>query len=171
VAGTAVHRVLEDLRLGADLASELARQRDRLPGLVDGEAPGPVRAAALARAQALLAKLAAGPFAARLAALEPHVVARELPVLLPPEPDGEGPVGCVAGAIDLLYREPATGELVVVDYKTDAVEGEAALRERAARYAGQAGAYRRAVREALALERAPRCELWFLHAGAVVPVD
>ena len=91
-------------------------------------------------------------------------------MLLPAEPDGDGPVGFVAGAIDLLYRDPATNEFVVVDYKTDRVEGEAALAERAARYAGQAASYRRAVQEALALAQPPRFELWFLHAGAVVPV-
>ena len=112
--------------------------------------------------------MAAGPFAARLAALREHVIARELPLLLPAEPGGEGPVGFVSGAIDLLYRDPATGEFVIADYKTDRVEADAALAERAQRYRGQAAHYRRAIQEALALPQPPRFELWFLHAGAVV---
>jgi ATP-dependent exoDNAse (exonuclease V) beta subunit len=148
-----VHRVLETLRLDSDLREQIDAQRDRLAGSLADDA---------------LARFAQGPLLARLAALREHVIARELPVLLPPESEGDGPVGFIAGAIDLLYRDPATGELVVVDYKTDRVEGAAALAERAAHYAGQAASYRRAVKEALALERPPRCELWFLHAGEVV---
>jgi ATP-dependent exoDNAse (exonuclease V) beta subunit len=118
----------------------------------------------------VLARFEQGPLLERLAVLQAHVVARELPVLLPAEAAGDGPVGFVAGAIDLLYRDPATNEFVVADYKTDRVEGDAAIAERAARYAGQAAHYRRAVQEALALARPPRFELWFLHAGAVVAV-
>jgi ATP-dependent helicase/nuclease subunit A len=169
-AGTAVHRVLEDLRLAAPPLEELARQRERLPGLIERLAPADARSAALERALVLLERLAAPPFAAKLAALRDCVIARELPVLLPAESEGAGPVGFVSGAIDLLYRDPATSELVVADYKTDRVEGEAALAERSQRYASQAAHYRRAVQEALALERAPRFELWFLDAGAVVLV-
>jgi ATP-dependent exoDNAse (exonuclease V) beta subunit len=86
-------------------------------------------------------------------------------VLLPPGEEA-GPVGFVAGTIDLLYRDPATNELVVADYKTDEVAG-AALEERARSYASQGQAYVRAVQEALALPAPPRFELWFLHAGVV----
>jgi ATP-dependent exoDNAse (exonuclease V) beta subunit len=156
-AGTAVHRVLEALRLDGDVRAELAQQAERIPE-------------ELARAREVLARLSEGPLLARLRALRDHVVARELPVLLPAEPEGDGAVGFVAGAIDLLYRDPATNEFVVVDYKTDRVAGEAALAERAARYAGQAAHYRRAVQEALDLPQPPRFELWFLHAGAVLPL-
>ena len=169
-AGTAVHRVLEDLRLDGDLRVELARQQGRLPALLERLAPLPARPAALERARSLLDRLAQGPLAAQLARLRDVVIARELAVLLPAEPHGDGPVGFITGAIDLLYRDPATNEFVVVDYKTDRVEGEAALAERAARYAGQAAHYQRAVQEALDLPCLPRFELWFLHAGAVVPV-
>jgi ATP-dependent helicase/nuclease subunit A len=169
-AGTVVHRVLEELRLGGnlreDLASAIARSSDRAQGLL----PERGRTETLAKVRETLERFASGPLLERLGALRDAVIARELSVLLPPEPEGDGPVGFVAGAIDLLYRDPATGEFVIVDYKTDRVEGEAALRERAEHYAGQAAHYRRAIREALALEREPRFELWFLHAGSVVPV-
>jgi len=153
LAGTEVHRVLETLRLDSDLRAQIAAQRERLASALAGD---------------VLARFAQGPLLARLAALREHVIARELPVLLPPEPEGDGAVGFVAGAIDLLYRDPATGEFVVVDYKTDRVEGAAALAERAAGYRSQLASYRRAVMEALALARPPRGELWFLHAGEVV---
>ena len=85
------------------------------------------------------------------------------------EPAGEGeddPVGFVAGAIDLLYRDPADGEWVVADYKTDDVTG-AALEERARSYAAQGAVYTRAVATALGLAEPPRFELWFLSAGEV----
>ena len=111
-----------------------------------------------------------GPLLGRFAALRDAVIARELPVLLRPDPEGEGAVGFVAGSIDLLYRDPASGELVIADYKSDRVEGAAKLAERAQRYQGQAVHYRRAVQEALELAAPPRFELWFLYAGAVVTV-
>jgi ATP-dependent exoDNAse (exonuclease V) beta subunit len=170
LAGTAVHRVLEELRLGADPRQELARASAGLAAWIDASVAAGERAAALASAQETLARFADGPLLERFAALRDAVIARELPVLLPAEAAGEGPVGFVSGSIDLLYRDPASGELVVADYKTDRVEGEAALRERAARYAGQAGHYRRAIQEAMGLPAPPRFELWFLRAGAVIPV-
>jgi len=169
-AGTAVHRVLEELRLGDDLREDLARGSARLPAWVEGLVPEMERAAALAHARETLARFARGPLLGRLAALRDAVIARELPVLIPADPEGEGPVGFVSGAIDLLYRDPKGGELVIADYKTDRVEPGEALAERARRYAGQAAHYRRAIQEALALPQPPRFELWFLHAGAVVPV-
>jgi ATP-dependent helicase/nuclease subunit A len=168
-AGTAVHRVLEKLTLGGDLRDELARASEGLGAWIDAQAAGGQREAALASAREALARFADGPLLERFAALQDAVIARELPVLLPADRDGEGAVGFIAGSIDLLYRDPASGELVVVDYKTDRVEGNALL-ERAAHYAGQARHYRRAVRDALGLPAPPRFELWFLHAGAIMPV-
>jgi len=98
-------------------------------------------------------------------------LARELPVLLPP-PDGDiGPVGFVAGAVDLLYRDPASGALVVADYKTDAVERPAELADRAKAYAAQGAQYVRAVCEGLRLSEKPRFELWFLNAGRIEVVE
>ena len=169
-AGTAVHRVLEELRLDGDVREDLARGGARLAEWVGILVPAGERAAVLASAREALARFAGGPLLPRLAGLRDAVIARELSVLLPADPEGDGPVGFVSGAIDLLYRDPVTSEFVVADYKTDRVEGAAALAERARHYAAQAAHYRRAIQEALALEQAPRFELWFLHAGAVVPV-
>jgi ATP-dependent helicase/nuclease subunit A len=158
-AGTAVHVLLEEGVVGAD-DTALAR------AVAVAAAPGE-RDAVLAHVRAVWQRFSAGPLAARLAALAPHVVARELPVWVEPFGDGpDDPVGFVAGAIDLVYRDPATGELVVADYKTDDVAG-GALAERAAKYAAQGAVYTRALERALGLAARPRFELWFLRAGEV----
>ncbi|HEX2253444.1 MAG TPA: UvrD-helicase domain-containing protein, partial [Thermoanaerobaculia bacterium] len=172
--GTAIHRALELLEPAAEPTAELARLDAALPSWVE-EALGRSAAArgeAVAEARRLLAQVAGGRLLARLRAIGSGILARELPVLLPPEaagvvPGHPAPVGFVAGAIDLLYRDPATGELVVADYKTDAVD-EAALAARAEIYRPQGTLYARAVRDALSLPRAPRAELWFLRADRVV---
>jgi ATP-dependent exoDNAse (exonuclease V) beta subunit len=160
-AGTAVHALLEAGRLDAAAADgplERAVTMAALPG---------EREAALAHARSVWRRFADGPLAPRLAALAPHVVARELPVwLAPAAADAAGPAGFVAGAIDLLYRDPASGQLVVADYKTDAVGG-ADLAGYAQRYAAQGEYYARAVQQALGLAAKPRFELWFLAAGEV----
>lgn len=88
-----------------------------------------------------------------------------LPPSLPQQNDA-APVGVVSGVIDLVYRSADDGQLVVVDYKTDRVEGEA-LEARASDYREQASAYVAALAEALQPELRPRFELWFLHAGRV----
>ncbi|HEY8155614.1 MAG TPA: UvrD-helicase domain-containing protein [Myxococcota bacterium] len=168
-AGTAVHRVLEELRLDGDLRENLARGSASLPGWIHALVSADQREATLSSARETLARIASGPLLGRFADLRDAVIARELPVLLPADPEGEGPVGFVTGAIDLLYRDPATGEFVIADYKTDRVEDPEALAERARRYTGQAAHYRRAVQEALALPQPPRFELWFLHAGTILP--
>jgi ATP-dependent exoDNAse (exonuclease V) beta subunit len=180
--GSAVHRALEELDLGAaDAAAELARQRARLPAYL-AAAPEAERGRALDAAGKLLDRLAGSRLLARLQTLAPHVVARELPVLLPPEtapdatvlapaPDEDGagaPVGFVAGVIDLLYRDPETGAWVIADYKTDAVDPGPALQARAEVYAAQGRIYSLAVRGALGLDEDPRFELWFLAADRVV---
>ena len=198
-AGSAVHRALELWDFAAPPERELLRHTARLPAYLAGlaqaanaapnqtanaapnqtanAAPNQTADAALAqaaveRARDLLARFAAGPFPARLASIASGIVARELPVLLPPETDGAGPLGFVAGAIDLIYRDGGRrdGELVIVDYKTDAVAGRAEAARRAASYAAQGAVYRRAVAEALGLTWPPRVELWFLAAGEVVEV-
>ncbi len=148
-AGSLVHGVLERLDLDGDPATSLERARAGLEALVDPRLAGNVRAVAVARAGETLDRFRASRLWDAFSAIAPHVVARELPVLLPPE-QSTGPVGFVAGTVDLLYRDPATNELVVADYKTDEVEG-AALEDRARSYASQGQAYVRAVQEALAL--------------------
>jgi ATP-dependent exoDNAse (exonuclease V) beta subunit len=95
--------------------------------------------------------------------LREHVVARELPLLLAPEPQDDA-LGFVAGAIDLVHRDPETGGWVIVDYKTDAVPSGVSLEAHAQGYARQAAIYGRALGEGLGLAEAPRVELWFLDA-------
>jgi ATP-dependent exoDNAse (exonuclease V) beta subunit len=167
VAGTVVHRILEDFDLAADPEAELARQRERAPRLVAALAGDIDRAAAGQRVAEALGALGRGTLLPRLRRLAGGVVARELPVLLPPSDDADGAVGFVAGSIDLVYRDPDSGEWVVVDYKTDRVAGAAEIAERVARYTGQGRAYQRAVRDALGLDALPRFELWFLEADRV----
>lgn len=164
-AGGAVHRALETWDLFADPESEAARQRELLPAYLGTLAEADVAARALPLATELLEGFAGGALLARLRDLREHVLARELPVLLPPS---GGAVGVVSGTIDLLYRDPATGCLVVADYKTDDLS---ALEARVEVYAPQGGVYVRALREALELEEEPRFELWFLRAERVVEVE
>ncbi len=90
-------------------------------------------------------------------------------MLLPVEDGlhGSGPLGFSSGVLDLLYRDPQTGDLVVADYKTDALGSPEALEERARSYAPQGLLYCRAVEQALELPQLPRFELWFLREGVV----
>lgn len=164
-AGSAVHQALEEWDLEAEPAAELARQLARLPALVES-LTAEQREAAAARASALLTRVFSSGLLARLRAARGSILARELPVLLPPAGGDGGAVGYVSGTIDLLYRA-ADGGLVVADYKTDQVEGDE-LTSGAALYATQGAAYTQAVQEALGLPAPPRFELWFLAAGQVV---
>jgi ATP-dependent exoDNAse (exonuclease V) beta subunit len=161
--GSAVHRVLE----AADLATAPAARADDLARWPDWcRPPRPTqRSRAPPRCCGGLPACRWPPARRRRAGR------REVPVLLPPEVEGDGPVGYVAGVIDLLLREPATGEIVVVDYKTDEVEAGEELERRAAAYALQGRVYARAVRDALGLPSPPRVELWFLWPGLVKQVD
>jgi len=171
--GTAVHRALEQMDFHAEPLQELERLEGVMYSAITGVVPPKLCEPTLARARELLRRFAAGPLHARLRACACQIVARELPVLLPPLEGEEGPVGFVTGAIDLVYRDPHTNELVVADYKTDHAllpeDREARIRA----YAEQGRVYVRAVREALALPGTPRFELWFLEPGQIetVPID
>jgi ATP-dependent exoDNAse (exonuclease V) beta subunit len=158
--GTALHRVLEELDLEADPDAELVRQRARLETLLTGEDE------ALAEAQRLLDRVAGGALLAKLRGLAGQILHRELPVLLPAEAE-EGPTGFLAGVIDLVYRSPETGELVIADYKTDCPDGSANAEARAQAYRAQGAVYQRALRDGLGLSYTPRFELWFLRADEV----
>jgi ATP-dependent helicase/nuclease subunit A len=169
-AGVVVHRVLETLDPAGDLAAQITAAAHSLPGLLEGLINPDRQSEARARARDVLERLARGPLLARLKAIGPHVVARELPVLLPPGDDPGAPVGFVSGTIDLVYRDPGSGELVIADYKTDEVATDAEIAERIAAYTAQGAVYRRALREGLELARSPRFELWFLHADRIIAV-
>ena len=103
----------------------------------------------------------------RFMALESRILGREIPTLIG-STDERGPVGCYVGAIDLLYRDPSSGELVVADFKTDHIDTAQELAARAQVYRRQEERYGRAVQEMLALDRPPRAELWFLWADQIL---
>jgi ATP-dependent exoDNAse (exonuclease V) beta subunit len=84
---------------------------------------------------------------------EVEILGREVPMLLR---DATGQV--YRGSIDLLYRA-REGEVVVADYKTDALDDDDTL---TGRYRRQLEIYADAVRLALDLPRRPRTELWLL---------
>jgi ATP-dependent exoDNAse (exonuclease V) beta subunit len=88
-------------------------------------------------------------------------------VLCPPSGE-EGPVGYRTGVIDLVYLDPDSAQLVVVDYKTDQVAEPSELESRAETYAEQRAAYRHALEDAFDLSYTPRFEFWFLDADASV---
>ena len=169
-AGSAVHRLLERFDLeAADPDAELRSGRRAVRRWLSRTAAG--SAEALRRLDEILQAFRSGPLWERWLGLSGHVIARELPVLLPP-PSGEaaqaGPVGAVTGFIDLLYRDPASGDLVVADYKTDA---PGRIGTSAGVHAAQLAPYARAIQEALGLPAPPRRELWFLAAGRIVRLD
>ncbi len=165
--GTAVHAFFERFDLAAPPAEETARRRREAAALLAGLVPPASLEPARRQLEAVLDTVLAGRLWRRFTALGAAVAARELPVLLPP--GEEGPVGVLAGAVDLLFRDPEDGAWVVADYKTDDVAA-ADLDARAAAYASQARAYARAVQDALGLEAPPRAELWFLRRDAAVIV-
>lgn len=164
--GTTVHRVLEAFDLNAEPVVELAAQLQSLERHVPGPLSAPQHREVLQRATATLRRFHAGDLWARFVALRPYVLGREVPILLPPG-TVDGPVGFVSGAIDMVYRDPQDGSLVVVDFKTDSVDEPDAVEQRAKEYAAQGVLYVRALREAFDLAAAPRFELWFLQAGVV----
>ncbi len=168
--GSAVHRILERFDHAApDPEVELdRRRREAAAWLGTALAPGSLPEAR-SRLDGILAAFRSGPLWERWLALEGRILARELPVLLaPPEDPGTpgDPVGVLSGVVDLLYRDPAHGALVVADFKTD---DPTHVEERAEAYAFQLAHYARALQEALALDTPPRTELWFLAAGYIVP--
>lgn len=167
-AGGAVHRALEEWDLDAAPGGETGRQRSLLPAYFTSAAAGDDLEPALPVAESIVAAFAAGPLLDRLRGLKDHILARELPILLPPVAGDHSPVGVIAGTIDLLYRDPEDGRLVVADYKTDDVETEEEIRARTAVYATQGALYVQAIREALEPAETPRFELWFLRPGRVI---
>jgi ATP-dependent helicase/nuclease subunit A len=172
-AGTAVHAALERADFAHEASALAAHGEREIARTLAALQPADERAAAERRARAIWLGVCAGPLLARLRALGPRILARELPVLLDPRelPPGDGaPVGFVSGAIDLLYQNER-GEVVVADYKTDDASDAEELREKAAHYAPQGAAYTRAVQRALGLDAKPRFELWFLQAGACITAD
>lgn len=163
--GTAVHAALETMDPRATPDRAWADACTRVDEVVEELLPAEARADAVAAARGLLRDFLDGPLGARFRAVGPHILGREVPTLSAPD-DEAGPVGFYAGAIDLLYRDPDTGEWVVADWKTDAVPTDTALAERVAAYRLQLAHYQRVVGQALGGR--VRGELWFLRRGRVV---
>jgi ATP-dependent helicase/nuclease subunit A len=175
--GSAVHRALETAPAAT---SSVERWQERAMAVLQDalEAPDAAAKAALERE---LVRLRSSTMWARLLELEGAIVARELPVLLSSrtllELAGPGsratpePLDGVSGALDLLYRDPASGEWVVADFKTDALaDDDGALAAKVERYRPQLELYGRAVQEALALDRPPRLELWFVAGDRIIEI-
>jgi len=162
--GTAVHGMLEVLDLDRELAPQIAEHRGGIVSEIgssrDGEEAG-------RRADELLTRIAEGECLRRLGSVAPNVLSRELPVLLWSEEEG-APGAVVSGIVDLVYRDPEDGRLVVADYKTDRIEDADALTERTHVYEPQVRIYARALQEALDLDHEPHTELWFLDADRII---
>ncbi len=165
--GTALHRVFENLDLAHDLPEAFSLQGARIDQYLrpTNLAPAEHRKAK-EKTQLLLRKIEEGPLPARMAEIRDHILARELPLIAPPVPD-HGPTGFLMGAIDLLYRDPETGDLVVADYKTDFIESDESLDQKVEIYSKQLSVYARSIADALGLDRPPRIEMWFLSAGRI----
>jgi ATP-dependent helicase/nuclease subunit A len=169
--GSALHRALEVADLAASPAEALPSASAAALGALRALLPADRATALEGEVVGLLRMVVSGDLFARLRSIEARgdLVARELPVLLRPADATGDPVGFVAGAIDLLYRDGKG--YVIADYKTDRIGTDDEIRERIAAYARQGAAYRRAVQEHFRLDRPPRFELWFLRTGDVVPVE
>lgn len=164
--GAAVHWALETMATDQPFASALQGSHEGLAAWVRRHAPAHLVEPVIREAQDVLAGMVRSPLGAHWDAIRPHIVGRELALLLPPEPTDA--IGFVAGQIDLVYRHPENGGLVVVDYKTDRVEKPDEIAARAAAYASQCATYARALRASLQLTESPRWELWFVRAGELV---
>jgi ATP-dependent helicase/nuclease subunit A len=171
--GSAIHAWLElaDLEAARDQEG-----RARLAGALERLLPRDLSPRARSWAAEVRDAFLAGPLFARALAASRSALSRELPVLLGPaalrdvvDAGSSVPVGFASGAIDLVYRDPATGELVVADYKTDRISA-ADVPARAALYRGQGRIYTRALQVALGLGAPPRFELWFLVPGVVATI-
>ena len=164
--GRALHRAFE-------LAPLAATAPDRWRSEVFAARAAPPDAAAQLQLERDLERLLASDLWRRRLELEPAVLARELPLLLasPTAPEvgvTEPPLDGWIGTLDLLYRDPASGELVVADFKSDRVDDAAAEAAKVATYGPQLRLYGAAVAAAFAAARPPRLELWLLARDRIV---
>ncbi|NNN05880.1 MAG: UvrD-helicase domain-containing protein [Elusimicrobia bacterium] len=133
--GQLCHLVLQewDFSADGDLSSAVARARAAL----EFRAPGPQWTQAAREAEEILAAFFQSDAAREISRAE--ILGREVPFAY-----ADGPT-VVRGAVDLLYR--LDGRLVVVDFKSGAVDARSAASARA-RYAEQGRVYVEAVRRA-----------------------
>jgi ATP-dependent exoDNAse (exonuclease V) beta subunit len=165
--GTAIHRALEEFDFSADVTAEIERQRDTVARDLARIAASDRTDETVAAGTQLWDQITRGSLFARLRELSDQIIARELPILSPPI-DDKGPVGYFTGLIDLVYRDPSNDQIVIVDYKTGAVDDWEGLRSPKELHAEQGDAYKRALESALDLSYTPRFELWFLRDDEIV---
>jgi len=165
--GTAMHGLMEHFDHGTmDPDGELdSRLKEALVLLVAALPRRDHRETAEDRLRALVSTFRNGSLWQAFLALEGSIVARELELVTRP---GDGiAVGALTGAIDLVYRDPITGEIVVADYKTDHLADDRELHDRAAAYRPQLEIYARALEASFDLKVTPRRELWFIDSGVI----
>jgi ATP-dependent helicase/nuclease subunit A len=149
--GTALHELLERWDFsGKERARALLQQATARAALRAGAAEADVAS----EANAILDSLLASDLPRALASVE--ILGRELPLLLR---DGDG--RSWSGTLDLLYRDPSDGRLVVGDYKTD----RAPDRDSRERYRTQLAVYARGVARLFPGEPPPHLELLWLRTG------
>jgi ATP-dependent helicase/nuclease subunit A len=153
--GSLVHRLLEWIPLDDEPAGRPERVRAMAEALAPSFGLDP---AAAARAAGQVERVLGLPLLAR--ARRAAHVGRELPLVFP---DGEY---LVEGVVDLVFEEK--GELVVVDYKSDAIGEDQALAQ-AAHHAPQLQLYGRGLTQAIGLPVRERLVV-FTALGRSVPV-
>ena len=166
VVGTIIHRMLEKIDPGGDLEAQLGQMLEETWAELDSLDEG-AAAVAGSRLKEILDGLAGGRCLSVLASVAGTILGREIAIVAPPQED-LGPTGAITGFVDLVYRDPEDGRIVVADYKTDAVADEGAVAERVRVYEPQVRTYGLALREALGLDHEPHVELWFLAADRIV---
>jgi ATP-dependent helicase/nuclease subunit A len=162
--GSAVHGMLETLDLDRGLSAQVL---EREAGIRSALEAGGLVSETESTVEELLRRIAAGTSLARLESLAGNVLSRELSVFGLEEKEG-APGAVVSGIVDLVYRDPDDGRLVVADFKTDPVSNDDETENRAQIYQPQVRTYARILRDALNLEEEPHVELWFLSADRIV---
>lgn len=162
--GTAVHRALELLDLEAEPVGALRTQIEGLADAVRGFVPQSRLREVVQLARELLEEADRRGILYELFDRREQILGREVPVLLPDEVSG----GAIVGTLDLLYRDPNTGQLIVADFKTDVVQSQEQFEQRREHYLAQGRVYQDAVARMFPEEDAPAFELWFLSANRIV---
>jgi len=165
-----MHGLLERFDHGAeDPLHELSLRLNEALVWLDGALPrDDIRATAGERLKTIAGHFREGPLWQRFLDLDGSILARELALVAAPEAGGA--VGAMTGAIDLVYRDPVTGEIVVADFKTDQLADDGEIQDRSAVYRPQLEIYARALQQAMDLDVMPRKELWFVGVGRIVRV-
>jgi ATP-dependent exoDNAse (exonuclease V) beta subunit len=164
-----VHRALELIDLQQTPESALEKQLESLPQDLRGFIASADLADVAAQAKQVLQQMDNNGMLHELFERREYILGREIPVLLTPTDcnTDEDPLGAIVGTLDLLYRDPADGQLVVADFKSDQIPDAQALRRLAKAYKPQGELYCRAVEKLFPDEEPPRFELWFLRAGEI----